>query len=116
MFNIKLTLYAVFKGDVLVAQAGVFFTAGYETSSTAMSFGLYELSFQPELQKKLRQEIKETLQTSNGEITYDNVLGMVYLNMVVQGTMKWIAKSSLITLQFFFFRNFTTVSTVTFSG
>lgn len=33
----------VFQGDVLVAQAAAFFTAGYETSSSAMSFTLYEL-------------------------------------------------------------------------
>lgn len=33
----------VFQGDVLVAQAAAFFTAGYETSSSAMSFALYEL-------------------------------------------------------------------------
>lgn len=50
-----------------------------------MSFGLYELAFQPQLQTRLRQEIKETLQKSNGELTYDNVNGMVYLNMIVLG-------------------------------
>lgn len=75
----------VFQGDVIVAQAAVFFTAGYETSSTIMTFGLYELSFQPDLQTKLRDEIKETLVACNGELTYDNVQEMVYLNMVVQG-------------------------------
>lgn len=50
-----------------------------------MTFGLYELSFQPDLQTKLRDEIKETLVACNGELTYDNVQEMVYLNMVVQG-------------------------------
>lgn len=50
-----------------------------------MSFGLYELAFQPHLQTKLREEIKETLLASNGELTYDNVHGMTYLNMIVQG-------------------------------
>lgn len=52
-----------------------------------MSFGLYELALQPVIQTKLREEIKETLLASNGEITYDNVNGMVYLNMIVQGNM-----------------------------
>lgn len=33
------------KGDTLVAQAAVFFTAGFETSSSTMSFGLFELSW-----------------------------------------------------------------------
>ncbi|GAB0093905.1 hypothetical protein DMENIID0001_090970 [Sergentomyia squamirostris] len=38
-----------FDGDVLVAQAGVFFTAGFETSSATMSFALYELAKQVSL-------------------------------------------------------------------
>lgn len=66
----------------------MFFTAGYETSSTVMSFGMYELAFQPDIQKRLREEIKETLKASNGELNYDNVHGMVYLNMIVQGKFK----------------------------
>ncbi len=77
----------VFQGDVIVAQAALFFSAGYETSSAAMSFGLYELAFQPDLQTKLREEIKEILLTSNGELTYDNLHEMVYLSMVVQGNI-----------------------------
>ncbi|KAJ6633076.1 putative cytochrome P450 6g2 [Pseudolycoriella hygida] len=78
----------VFQGDAIVAQAAVFFTAGYETSSNAMSFGLYELAFKPEMQKRLREEIKETLRESKGEITFENVHGMVYLNMIVQEMLR----------------------------
>lgn len=78
----------VFQDDVVVAQAAVFFTAGYETSSTIMSFGLFELATHPDIQKRLRQEIKETLLTSKGEITYDVVQNMVYLNMVVQEMLR----------------------------
>ncbi|XP_037043595.1 probable cytochrome P450 6g2 [Bradysia coprophila] len=78
----------VFQDDVIVAQAAVFFTAGYETSSTIMSFGLYELAFQLDIQRKLRQEIKETLLASKGELTYDIVQNMVYLNMVVQEMLR----------------------------
>lgn len=70
---------------MIVAQAAIFFTGGYETSSTIMAFGLYELAMQPDLQAKLRQEIKKTLLASDGELTYENVNEMVYLNMVVQG-------------------------------
>lgn len=80
----------VFQGDVIVGQAAVFFTGAFETSSTSLTFGLYELALQPDLQRKLRLEIKESLLASNGVLTYDNVNEMVYLNMVVQGMVKQI--------------------------
>lgn len=43
MNRFQVILLIVFQGDVLVAQAAAFFTAGYETSSSVMSFALYEL-------------------------------------------------------------------------
>uniref|UniRef100_T1GVN3 Cytochrome P450 n=1 Tax=Megaselia scalaris TaxID=36166 RepID=T1GVN3_MEGSC len=47
-----------FTDNMLLAQAALFFLAGNETSSSAMSFALYELSKKPEIQEKLRSEIK----------------------------------------------------------
>lgn len=77
--------FQVFKGDVIVAQAAIFLVAGYESSAISMSFAVYELAFHPDAQTKLREEIKNTLLTSNGELTYDNVNDMVYLHMILQG-------------------------------
>ncbi|XP_015600259.1 cytochrome P450 6k1 [Cephus cinctus] len=77
-----------FDGDNLVAQAAIFFTGGFETSSSAMSFSLYELALQPEIQRKLRVEILEALEDKNGELTYDMVANLPYLNMVVSETLR----------------------------
>lgn len=62
-----------FDGDDLVSQAGVFFTGGFETSSTTISFTLYELALNQEVQKTLRTEIHEALTQTDGKITYDMV-------------------------------------------
>lgn len=62
-----------FDGDDLVAQAAIFFTAGYETSATVMAFSLYELALCPEIQDRLRKEILDALLETNGKITYDMV-------------------------------------------
>ncbi|XP_029659424.1 probable cytochrome P450 6g2 [Formica exsecta] len=62
-----------FDDDDIVAQAVIFFTGGYETSSTAMAFALYELAIQPEIQDKLRKEIHNALNESDNKITYNMV-------------------------------------------
>lgn len=62
-----------FSGDDLVAQAAVFFTGGFETSSTTMSFTLYELALNPDVQTTLRKEIRDALEETDGKITYDMV-------------------------------------------
>ncbi|XP_060660879.1 cytochrome P450 6g1 [Drosophila nasuta] len=76
------------KKDFLVAQAGVFVTAGFETSSSAMSFGLMELAKQPELQKRLRNEIHEALQKDGGKLTYETITSLEYLGMVVDEVLR----------------------------
>ncbi|XP_046617580.1 cytochrome P450 6k1-like [Neodiprion virginianus] len=78
----------IFDGDNLVAQAAVFFTAGFETSSTAMSFSMYELALQPNLQRRLRDEINSALDESGGKLSYDMVMNLPYLDMVVKETLR----------------------------
>lgn len=69
----------------LAAQAFMFFIAGYESSSTTVTFCLYELSLQPQIQDKLRMEILTVLKKNNGELTYSAILEMEYLDKVIKG-------------------------------
>ena len=71
--------------DDYAAQAFSFLAAGFETSSSTMSFALYELAKHPDIQNRLREEICETLQKHNYEVTYDGIQEMKYLDMVVNG-------------------------------
>jgi cytochrome P450 family 6 len=59
--------------------------AGFETSSTTLSFCLYELAVNPDIQTKLREEIDVTLARTKGQITYDGVQSMKYLSQVIDG-------------------------------
>ncbi|XP_011302432.1 cytochrome P450 6k1 [Fopius arisanus] len=79
-----------FDGDNLVAQAAVFFTGGFETSSTVISFCLYELATHPEVQDKVREEIQTALQENNGKITYDMVVsGLPYMDAVISEVLRF---------------------------
>ena len=77
-----------FDGDDLVGQAAAFFTGGFETSSTTMSFTLYELALNQDIQRTLRKEILDALQESGGKITYEMLTTLPYLDMVVSETLR----------------------------
>lgn len=71
--------------DEITAQAFLFFAAGLETTSTVMSFCLYELGRHHSIQEKLRSAIDQSLEKNNGQITYESVNDMKYLNQVING-------------------------------
>lgn len=71
--------------EQVAAQSFVFWAAGFETSSTAMSYCLYEFAKNEECQQKAQQEIDELLQQNNGVITYDIVQEMQYLENCIDG-------------------------------
>lgn len=74
----------------ITAQSFLFFFAGFETVSIAMCFSIYELCINPDIQRKLQKEIDEARESCNGKITYDAVMKMKYLDMVVSETLrKW---------------------------
>ncbi|XP_055689323.1 cytochrome P450 6g1-like [Lutzomyia longipalpis] len=73
-----------FHRDTLIAQAGSFLFAGSETSSSAISFALYELARHPEIQEKLRVEIHAYASKYGGSVQYETFGEMEYLHSVVQ--------------------------------
>ncbi|KAH8402283.1 hypothetical protein KR009_010979 [Drosophila setifemur] len=75
--------------EQMAAQAFVFFVAGFETSSSTMSFCLYELALQPDIQQRVREEIDSVLSgVDGGELTYDALSEMTYLDRVLNETLR----------------------------
>jgi len=73
------------EGDDFVGQAFQFLAAGYETAGSTLHFALYEIALHSEIQKSLKAEIVHVLKKHNGQLTYDGLQEMAYLDMVVSG-------------------------------
>lgn len=50
-----------------------------------MTFALYELAYRKGIQDKVRKEVIEVTNRHNGEITYEAIAEMTYLDQVVNG-------------------------------
>ncbi|KAK5863672.1 hypothetical protein PBY51_000685 [Eleginops maclovinus] len=71
----------------ILSQAMIFIFAGYETSSSTLGFVAYTLATHPHTQKILQEEIDETF-PEKGRPTYEAVMQMEYLEMVINEAMR----------------------------
>uniref|UniRef100_A0A8D1EZE9 unspecific monooxygenase n=1 Tax=Sus scrofa TaxID=9823 RepID=A0A8D1EZE9_PIG len=71
----------------LVAQSIIFIFAGYETTSSSLSFLAYILATHPDVQQKLQEEIDATF-PSKALPSYDSLAQMEYLDMVVNEILR----------------------------
>lgn len=79
--------------DECAAQSYLFYLAGFDTSSSALCYTLFELVRNPALLKRLQREIDETLERHGGEITYDAIHEMQYLEWCICGTERTPVRS-----------------------
>jgi cytochrome P450 family 9 len=68
-----------------------FLLAGFDTSSTLLCFATHLLAMHPDVQSRLQEEIDMTLNNDEGNLTYEAVHGMKYLDMVVSGMVQKIS-------------------------
>uniref|UniRef100_A0AAT9UTS9 Cytochrome P450 6PZ13 n=1 Tax=Maconellicoccus hirsutus TaxID=177089 RepID=A0AAT9UTS9_MACHI len=74
--------------DLLAAQVFLFFIAGFETSSTTLSYALLELSLNPSVQDEVRREIHQVLTSNDDQLSYDVAKKMTYTDMVIAETLR----------------------------
>lgn len=74
----KLTL------NEITAQTLIFYQAGYESTAFTLTYTLYELARNGEVQKRARDEIISVLQRHNNQLTYECLSEMKYLEQVLK--------------------------------
>lgn len=86
--KLLLGLKDVYTTEELAAEALLVFIGGFETSSTLMTFTLYELALNPDIQERLREEITAGIEENDGKLTYDMLFGFKYLDMVINESLR----------------------------
>lgn len=76
--------------DEVAAHSLLFFIASFETSSSAMTFCMYEIARNLEVQKRIRNEVRNVCNEFGGKLTYEGVMGMKYLKQVLDGKPKFL--------------------------
>lgn len=69
----------------IAAHSFIFFLAGFETSSSLLTFCSYELGVNLDIQQKARQEVDDVLHRYKGELTYEGMMEMKYCEQVLNG-------------------------------
>jgi len=77
-----------FDTEMLASQAMSYFLDGYETTSSVMSFIGFYLARYPEIQEKLREEVISMLKKYDGEITYEGLRELTYMDQVLNETLR----------------------------
>lgn len=84
-WDIDITAQKQMSEKEMEAEMYVFFAAGCETTATTISFCLYELAQNTEIQERVQEEIDRVLAKYDGDINYDSVEEMIYLQRCIDG-------------------------------
>ncbi|KAI5121363.1 hypothetical protein M0805_000671 [Coniferiporia weirii] len=71
----------------LIGQMNTFIFAGHDTTTHAVSRIMHQLVLNPDVQSRLREEVKAA-RKQHGELDYDTLMGLPYLDAVCRETMR----------------------------
>ncbi|KAH0547061.1 hypothetical protein KQX54_016896 [Cotesia glomerata] len=72
----------------MTSQAFIFFFGGFDSTATTMCFMAHEIASNPDIQKKLQEEIDQVLEKENGNPSYESINRMHYLDATVNETLR----------------------------
>ncbi|XP_011505443.1 PREDICTED: cytochrome P450 9e2-like [Ceratosolen solmsi marchali] len=80
----------------ITAQLFIFFFGGFETTSSQMCIIAHELAINPDIQKRLQNEIDKVLEETNGRPTYEAITEMAYLDAIFNESLRLHTQGGII--------------------
>ena len=74
--------------DEIVANIILVLVAGYDTTASTITYAMYSLALNPHIQDKLRTEVNEAMDANDGQLSYEVLTAMTYLDAVVSETLR----------------------------
>lgn len=74
--------------EEIAAQVFVFYIAGSESSSSTVAYTMYELTQNERLMERAREDIKSTLAKHAGELSYESIMDMKFIDLCVKETLR----------------------------
>lgn len=73
--------------EEIIAQSVVFLLAGYETTASTLTYCIYELAMNPDIQQRLYEEIHEAYE-KDSSLSYDTTTKLEFLDSVLSETLR----------------------------
>ena len=80
--------------DEIVANASLFFAAGFETTASTLNFSTYFLAKCPEVQEKLHREVKDAFEKDK-QFNYETITGITYLDAFVSEVLRFLPPATV---------------------
>lgn len=74
--------------EEIAAQVFLFYLAGTETSTSTVAYTMYELTQNEDVMYRAQEDIKTTLEAHNGELSYEAIMDMKFIDLCVKETLR----------------------------
>lgn len=75
--------------DEIFDEVSISILAGFETTSTALSWFIYFMSKYPNIQQKIKEELRDNGLTSNSILTYEMIEKLIYVDCVTKEVLRF---------------------------
>ncbi len=77
----------MFNEDTIMSNMFAFFVGSFDTSSSTLTYCLYELALNRQIQEKLRKEIINASKKQDCVLSYASLNDLKYMDMVICGKL-----------------------------